>query len=73
MTVTEFWSSDAWMTRTRDLPAGVVSRSGMICSRRPLAGPMPATVYACPDCTSTAVDSTALDLAGAPASRIATV
>ena len=36
--------SEAWITRTRALPAGVVSSSFMTWSRRPDSGPMPATV-----------------------------
>ena len=43
-TVTWCSFSDAWMTRTIDLPWGVVSRSFSAWSRRPLAGPIAATV-----------------------------
>ena len=42
LTVCSF--SEAWITRTEDLPAGVVSSSFSTCSRRPDLGPMPATV-----------------------------
>src|SRR6516162_3624925 len=58
MIVTLWCFSDAWITRTRDLPGGVVSSSWRICSRSPLAGPMPATVYAPPGAMRTLVDST---------------
>src|SRR5712691_2285124 len=72
-TVTAFWCIDAWMVRTRALPRGVFNRSLNTCSRRPDAGPMPATVYASPAATLTVVDRTGLDVAAAPGMRMATV
>ena len=51
----------------------MVSRSGMTWSRSPLAGPMPATVYAPPGVICTLVDSTGCDEGEAPDPRIATV
>ena len=43
-TVTWCSFSDAWMTRTSDLPLGVFSRSSRTWSRSALFGPTPATV-----------------------------
>ena len=73
MIVTLSCFSDAWITRTRDLPGGAVSSSWRTCSRSPLAGPMPATVYAPPGAMCTLVDSTGAEAGAAPAPRMATV
>src|SRR5215469_9074348 len=73
MMVTLLCFSDAWITRTSDLPLGVVSLSWKTCSRSPLAGPMPATVYAPPGVMCTLVDRTGGDDGLAPAPRMATV
>ncbi len=61
------------MMRTSARPCGAVSRSRSTRSRNPLAGPIPATVYAPPACTFTAVERTGADDALAPARRMATV
>src|ERR1022692_1068508 len=73
VTVTWCCCSDAWITRTSALPRGVVSLSRITCKRRPDDGPIPATVYASPDATSTLVERTGLELGEAPAKRMATV
>jgi hypothetical protein len=44
VTVTWFSFNDAWITRTRACPGGVVSWSIRTCNRNPDAGPTPATV-----------------------------
>ena len=43
-TVTRCSLSDAWITRTSDLPWGVPSRSSSTWSRSSFSGPIPATV-----------------------------
>src|SRR5262249_58105183 len=73
VTVTLWSRREAWITRTSDLPLGVVSRSWSTASRSPLAGPSPATVYAAPGATRTLADRTGGEVAFAPAPRMATV
>ena len=62
VTLTWCCRKDAWITRTSALPRGVPSVSLKIWSRRPVAGPMPATVYARLAVTATLVERTGVDV-----------
>jgi hypothetical protein len=71
LTVTCRCFSDAWITRTRAWPAGVVRSSWTTWRRRPVTGPTAAAVYASPALTQVLADSTDALVAGPPAGRIA--
>ncbi len=65
---------EAWITRTKDLPAGVVRLSlRTLACPPPVATVRAATVYARPACTVTLAVKTGLLDAEDPADRILTV